>query len=75
MRPRIQQNAWGNWYGYIGRKRVKAFSNPVPNYGAQQEAEQWFSDTLVLVERAKRYSTDPREQAEEFARLLTEGRQ
>lgn len=44
-KARIKQNAYDNWYGYIGTRRVIAFCNPVPSYGAQHEAWDW------LVER------------------------
>lgn len=38
---RIHQNVYGNWYGYEGPRRVIAFYNTIPGYGAQQEAEAW----------------------------------
>lgn len=40
---RIKQTVWGNWYGYCGTRKVIAFSNPIPNYGARQEAETWLN--------------------------------
>jgi hypothetical protein len=40
MKRRIKQNAWGNWYGYEGRRRVKAFGESV-EWTAEQNAERW----------------------------------
>ena len=37
---RIRQNAWGNWYGYEGKRRVKAFAE-TPEYSMEQNAERW----------------------------------
>ena len=37
---RIKQNVWGNWYGYEGSKRVKAFCE-TPEYSMEQNAERW----------------------------------
>ena len=37
---RIKQNAWGNWYGYEGKRRVKAFAE-TPEYSMEQNAERW----------------------------------
>ena len=37
---RIKQNAWGNWYGYEGSKRVNAFAE-TPEYSMEQNAERW----------------------------------
>jgi len=45
---RIRQNAWGNWYGYIGRRRVIAFGDS-PVRGAEAEAERWLSGSAVDV--------------------------
>jgi hypothetical protein len=39
---RIRVNAWGNWYGYEGRNRVKNFYNT--SYATQeQNAESWLA--------------------------------
>jgi len=37
----IRQNRYCNWYGYIGGKRVVAFSNTIPRCGMQQSADEW----------------------------------
>jgi hypothetical protein len=43
MKPRkarIKQNAWGNWYGYLGVSRVESFAN-TPYESAEQMAQRW----------------------------------
>jgi hypothetical protein len=40
MARRIKQNQWGNWYGYEGTKRVKAFGNST-EYTTEQLANMW----------------------------------
>jgi hypothetical protein len=42
-KPRIHQNVWGNWYGYIGRKRVIAFGNSKEET-AEQAANRWLKE-------------------------------
>jgi hypothetical protein len=44
MKRRIKQNIWGNWYGYEGQRRVKAFCDSV-EWTAEQNAERWLRGT------------------------------
>lgn len=37
---KIHLNVWGNWYGYLGNKKVIAFSNH-PEYSMEQAAIEW----------------------------------
>ena len=39
---RIKQNAWDNWYGYEGTRRVIAFAN-TPEHTAEQAANIWLA--------------------------------
>jgi hypothetical protein len=41
---RIKQNAWGNWYGYIGRKNVVSFS-ATPFESMEDQANRWLKET------------------------------
>ena len=37
---RIRQNVWGNWYGYIGTRKVQWFFDN--SFGTQEEhAKRW----------------------------------
>jgi hypothetical protein len=53
----VKQNRWGNWYGYLGRKRVIAFafdtaslvasSTVMPTTGnsdAPEAAQKWLAE-------------------------------
>jgi hypothetical protein len=40
---RIRQNAYGNWYGYIGTRRVEQFFNS-PEETMEQQANRWLKD-------------------------------
>lgn len=42
-RARIRENAWGNWYGYIGNKRVEQFFN-TPEETQEQQARRWLAE-------------------------------
>lgn len=35
MKRKVKQNVWGNWYGYEGRRRVRAFSLNTLDYEFQ----------------------------------------
>lgn len=41
---RIRQNAWGNWYGYEGTRRVAEFMN-TPCESMEAQAKRWVSET------------------------------
>jgi len=41
MKARIKQNVRGNWYGYLGTGRVRAFGTD------QQEANDWLADPVA----------------------------
>lgn len=43
MKARIKQNAWDNWYGYLGRKRVEMFFN-TSTATAEQNAQAWLKE-------------------------------
>lgn len=43
-RRRIRQNAWGNWYGYDGKRRVVVFNN-TPCESMEQQAQRWLLET------------------------------
>lgn len=49
----IRKNRYGNWYGYIGGKRVIAFTNITPGRGMEQAAKEW------LAEQCKGFRPDP----------------
>ena len=40
MKATIRQNAWDNWYGYVGGRRVEAFGNDAQGT-AEQHAIVW----------------------------------
>jgi hypothetical protein len=40
MKRRIKQNAWGNWYGYEGSRKVKDFAES-PYESQEQAAKSW----------------------------------
>lgn len=44
-KPRIRQNIYGNWYGYVGTSKVRFF------YGwpeqQEQEAREWLNKQLA----------------------------
>ena len=42
-KARIHQNVWGNWYGYLGTRRVIAFGNG-PEATAEQAANAWLQE-------------------------------
>jgi len=42
MKARIRQNAWDNWYGYLGRKRVMEFVNSSTET-QEQQAKRWLA--------------------------------
>jgi hypothetical protein len=44
-KPRIRKNAWDNWYGYVGTRRVVMFSNSTTQT-QEQQATQWLADML-----------------------------
>jgi hypothetical protein len=39
MKRKVKQNIWGNYYGYEGRKRVKAF----PTNTLDSEFQAWIN--------------------------------
>lgn len=49
MKARIKQNAWGNWYGYLGTKKVIAFTNTSPGSGMEEEAQAWLKENTDLI--------------------------
>jgi hypothetical protein len=38
----IKQNAWDNWYGYMGRKKVRMFTNTAIET-QEDEANRWLA--------------------------------
>lgn len=40
LKPSIHKNKWGNWYGYISRKRVIAFAYSLTQT-QEQAAKTW----------------------------------
>lgn len=42
MKARIKQNVWGNWYGYLGSRKVIAFADG-PENTMEQEAQIWLA--------------------------------
>jgi hypothetical protein len=58
MKARIRENAYGNWYGYVGNKKVQMFYG---NHVAQQfDAEKWL----------ERVTATPERHAELFAKFI-----
>lgn len=43
MKARIKQSRWGNWYGYLGRKRAREFANSACAT-AKQSAQRWLAE-------------------------------
>jgi hypothetical protein len=51
MKARIKQNAWGNWYGYLGNRKVECFFNDA--YGTQeQHAQEWLAEQEARTPKA-----------------------
>lgn len=46
MKPRIRQNVWGNWYGYLGNRRVEAFANG-REYSMERAAQNWLAEQMA----------------------------
>lgn len=44
-KAKIKQNAWGNWYGYIGTRKVAAFSNS-PTQSQEDAAKEWLDQQM-----------------------------
>src|SRR5262245_50669796 len=42
-KPRIKQNRWDNWYGYLGSKKVIAFFNS-PEETMEEAAQRWLRE-------------------------------
>ena len=39
---KIRQTIWGNWYGYLGNRKVESFADVgAGRGGAEQEAKDW----------------------------------
>jgi hypothetical protein len=49
-KPAIKQTAYGNWYGYKGRRRVIAFAD-MPTHTAEQAAVEWLAKWKVTPDR------------------------
>jgi hypothetical protein len=45
-RYRIRETAWGNWYGYLGSKRVECFGASSTET-QQQAAERWLREKTL----------------------------
>ena len=45
--PRIKQNAWDNWAGYYGMRKVIDFTNST-TASAEQNAETWAAEKTLL---------------------------
>ena len=55
-KPSIKQNAWDNWYGYIGNRKVASFFN-TPTETQEQQAKRWLQEQsayLTPAPKAKR---------------------
>jgi hypothetical protein len=48
MRATIRQNAWGNWYGYIGRRKARAFFNTATQT-QEQQANDWLTEQTLNI--------------------------
>ena len=57
MKRRIHQNVWGNWNGYIGRRKVHEFGTD------EDEAKLWLNDPV-------RYDKEQAEAREQSAAKL-----
>jgi hypothetical protein len=44
-KPRIRQNRYDNWYGYMGTRRVEAFGS-TPTDSAEENAKAWLASVL-----------------------------
>jgi hypothetical protein len=45
-KPRIRKNAWDNWYGYLGNRRVMVFAN-APTETQEQQANRWLAERIA----------------------------
>ncbi len=43
LKRRIKCNAWGNWHGYEGTKRVASFGETT-QHTAEQNAQRWLNE-------------------------------
>jgi hypothetical protein len=48
LKPSIYENKWGNWYGYVSRKRVIAFSD-TPTQTQEQAAKAWLAKQRLQI--------------------------
>lgn len=53
MKRRIRQNAWGNWYGYEGRKKVKDFAKTA-THSQEEHARAWVEEREKEIESESR---------------------
>ncbi len=53
MKYRIKQNAWGNWYGYKGTRKVESFSSS-PYESQEEQALRW----LDCMENGKEWKSE-----------------
>lgn len=47
MKRRIRKNAWGNWYGYLGNKKVEWFASDA-EYSQEEIAQHWLKTGIIL---------------------------
>jgi hypothetical protein len=49
LKPRIKQNIYGNWYGYLGNHRAEMFFG-CGGFGGEQErqAQEWLAQQQEL---------------------------
>jgi hypothetical protein len=48
-KPRIRQNRFDNWYGYLGNRRVEAFGNST-TASAEENAKAWLAKRTRIQE-------------------------
>ena len=51
--PRIRRNVDGNWYGYLGTKKVAWFVN-TPEESQEDQAKRWLAEQRAECERTRR---------------------
>ena len=39
----IRQTAWGNWYGYLGNRKVESFDGCGFIGGQEEQAKEWLT--------------------------------
>jgi hypothetical protein len=64
MKARIHQNIYGNWYGYLGTRRVEMFFGPA--WEQERSAKAWLHRMNTVTGAQERQLAD----ADRFQRMV-----